>query len=64
MHTIIRDRETTVDDFVFYTDRLLRLVTTLIQRTINCKHAPAMIDVAFQVSGCKIPPLLQDIVKI
>lgn len=27
MHTIIRDRETTTDNFVFYTDRLLRLAS-------------------------------------
>ena len=26
MHTIIRDRATTTNDFVFYADRLLRLV--------------------------------------
>ncbi len=26
MHTIIRDRETSTPDFVFYSDRLLRLV--------------------------------------
>lgn len=26
MHTIIRDENTTADNFVFYTDRLLRLV--------------------------------------
>ena len=26
MHTIIRDRETSTPDFVFYADRLLRLV--------------------------------------
>ena len=26
MHTIIRNRDTTTNDFVFYSDRLLRLV--------------------------------------
>ena len=29
MHTIIRNRETTTNDFVFYADRLLRLVRSL-----------------------------------
>lgn len=29
MHTIIRDRDTKAPDFVFYADRLLRLVRTL-----------------------------------
>ena len=27
MHTIIRDKNTSADNFVFYTDRLLRLVS-------------------------------------
>ena len=30
MHTIIRDRTTSTADFVFYADRLLRLVSSLL----------------------------------
>lgn len=33
MHTIIRDRSTEIGDFVFYADRLIRLV---IEHGLNC----------------------------
>ena len=45
MHTIIRDRATTTDNFVFYTDRLLRLVSSVVcknpkPQTLSPKPSP------------------------
>lgn len=39
MHTIIRDRDTQTADFVFYADRLLRLVRALLPAH-PCPHTP------------------------
>ncbi len=36
MHTIIRDRRTATPDFVFYADRLLRLVRPVYVATYTC----------------------------
>ncbi len=37
MHTIIRDKHTSTPDFVFYADRLLRLVRRLVVHAPLCQ---------------------------
>ena len=39
MHTIVRDRETNKTDFVFYSDRLLRLVSIVAGSSWRCRGA-------------------------
>lgn len=47
MHTLIRDREITTPDFVFYSDRLIRLVMALFLAT----STSPFLDNFLQLSG-------------
>ncbi len=51
MHTIIRDKNTTADNFVFYTDRLLRLVISTLMSSWESTADQIYLKCAVDVLG-------------
>ncbi|KAF3324100.1 Uridine kinase-like protein 1 [Carex littledalei] len=49
MHTLIRDKDITTPDFVFYSDRLIRLAPEGIHTV--CKRFPAVKIVTSEIDG-------------
>lgn len=48
MHTLIRDQETTKHDFVFYADRLIRLVRTALYTLVTItENVPSRVYLAY-----------------